>query len=179
MQRQLPLPSQPPGQQAQCQPSLSGNFSDHDPGWGWPASECGQGTVAVKPKTWFRCPVSQKTSREVSGKWNEKRQLGSLCVWTPPCSPLPSVELVWYQEQRVLTSFHEGVWQQGHKSHTARTSRADEVPDEGDIGCWCPRALHEVSKEALGLVCPWPYDKSCHFSDLIHLCSGRHLLLFP
>lgn len=39
----------------------------------------------MKPKTWFRCPVSQKTSREVSGKWNEKRQLGSLCV----CGHLP------------------------------------------------------------------------------------------
>lgn len=71
---------QSPGQPAQCQPSPSGNFSDHDPGWGWLASECGQGTVAVWPKAWSGSPVGQKTSSEVSGKWNEKGQLGSLCV---------------------------------------------------------------------------------------------------
>jgi hypothetical protein len=33
-----------------------------------------------------------------------------------------------------------------------------EVPGSGSIGSWDPRALHKVSKEALGLVCHWPND---------------------
>lgn len=116
-----------------CHPSLPANrprasppsqeTSDHDPGWGWLASECGQGTVALRPKAWSGCPVIQKTCNDVSGKWHEKGQLGSQCVWTPPCSPLLSVELVWYQEQRVFIPFHEGVWQQGH--HVTQPGRAD------------------------------------------------------
>lgn len=50
LQGQLPLPPLPPGQQAQRQPCHSGNFSDHDPGWGWQASECGQRVVVVRPE---------------------------------------------------------------------------------------------------------------------------------
>ena len=63
-----------------CFHDVDSPFSDHDPGWGWLASECGQGTVAVWPKAWSGSPVGQKTSSEVSGTWNEKGQLGSLCV---------------------------------------------------------------------------------------------------